>query len=164
MDYRIKTNGSCSSVIQTKNNEICFSEYNENKISFFDFSEKKSLGFLSNIDKRNHIDEWLFMLNELYLGVPGKNQISIINVDQYKLIRIIEINDSNWIFGSCVINNNILFTGDRNKDIIQWKIEGDNLIFISKKENAHDDDINTLVYLENEHFASGSNGGIIKIW
>ena len=164
LDYRIKTNSSCSSVIQTKNNEICFSECNENKISFFDFSEKKPKGFLSNIDKRNHIDEWLFMLNELYLGVPGKNQISIINVDQYKLIRIIEINDSNWIFGSCVINNNILFTGDRNKDIIQWKIEEDNLIFISKKENAHDDDINTLVYLENEHFASGSNGGIIKIW
>ena len=164
MDYRIKTNSTCSSVIQTKTNEICFSECNENKISFFDFSEKKPLGFLSNIDKRNHIDEWLFMLNELYLGVPGKNRISIINVDQYKLIRVIEIGGSDWIFGTCVINNNILFTGDRNKNIIQWKIKGDNLIFISKKENAHDDDINTLVYLENGHFASGSNGGIIKIW
>ena len=35
-----------------------------------------------------------------------------------------------------MLNENILLTGDYNKRIIQWKIEGDNLQLISKKENA----------------------------
>ena len=38
----------------------------------------------------------------------------------------------------------MILTGDYNKRIIQWKIENDNLKLISKKENAHNDYINTL--------------------
>jgi len=34
IDYKISTDGSCCSLIQTKNNEICYSEYNNNKICF----------------------------------------------------------------------------------------------------------------------------------
>ena len=104
------------------------------------------------------------MLNKIYLAVPGENQITIINVYKYKIIKIIKVPDSSWFFGSCKVNENILFTGDRSHAIKQWRIEGSDLIFVSKKENAHDGDINTLVNLENGHFASGSDGGTIKIW
>ena len=40
-DYQISTDGSCTSIIQTKDNEICYSEYNGNKICFFDLLERK---------------------------------------------------------------------------------------------------------------------------
>ena len=164
MNYKISNDGSCSSVIQTQNNEICYSVETLDKIYFFDFLQRKSKASISKISKRNYTDEWFNMLNEDFLAIPGKDKITILNVKIYKISRIIEINDSSWILGNCKINENMLFTGDRNLTIRQWKIEGDNLILISKKNLAHDGDINTLINLGNGHIASGSDGGIIKIW
>ena len=104
------------------------------------------------------------MLNEEFLAVPGEKRITIINVNTYKIARIIEVKDSSWIFGSCIMNENMLFTGDNSCSIRQWKIEGDNLILVSIKNNAHEGDINTLINLGEGHFASGSDGGTVKIW
>jgi len=78
-------------------------------------------------------------------------------------VRIIEIPDSGCIYGICMINKNILLTGDTNKAIKQWKIEGNNLILISKKENTHSDEINTLLSIGNGHIASRSDDNLINI-
>ena len=78
------------------------------------------------------------MIKKDLLLIPGKNIISIINTEQYKLVRKIEVPDSNYICGVCMLNENMLLTGDYSKIIRQWKIEEDNLILVSKKENAHD--------------------------
>ena len=59
------------------------------------------------------------------------------NINEYKLIRIIDVPNSNNIAGTCMLNENIIFTGDSESIIREWKIEGDNLILISKKEKAH---------------------------
>ena len=58
----------------------------------------------------------------------------------------------------------MLLTGDLAKIIRQWRIEGDNLILISKKENTHDDYIMDLLNLGNGHIASCSWDKTIKIW
>ena len=42
----------------------------------------------------------------------------------------------------------MLLTGDKSKIIRQWRIEGDNLILISKREKTHDRAINDLLNLE----------------
>ena len=68
------------------------------------------------------------------------------------------------IFGACMLNKNMLLTGDCKKVIKQWKIEGDNLIMISKKEKVHDDEINFLINIGNGIIASGSDDMTIKIW
>ena len=53
-EYQISTDGPCTSVIQTKDNEICYSEKNSNnKICFYDFIEKKIKSSISNISKYN---------------------------------------------------------------------------------------------------------------
>ena len=56
------------------------------------------------------------------------------------------------------------FVGDVNKIIRQWKIEGDNLILMSKKERAHDNNINILLNMGNGLIATGSNDNSINIW
>ena len=48
--------------------------------------------------------------------------------------------------------------------IRQWRIEGDNIILVSKKEKAHDNFIKALSNLESGHIASGSLDKTIKIW
>ena len=63
-----------------------------------------------------------------------------------------------------MLNKNMILTGDYAEIIRQWKIEGDNLILVSKKENAHDGTINVLLNLGNGFIASGSDDYSIKIW
>ena len=104
------------------------------------------------------------MISKDLLLITGKNKISIINVNSYNLIKTIKVDDSSWINAVCMLNKDMILTGDQNKRIIQWKIENDNLKLISKKENAHDDYINTLSKLGNGLILSGSADKSVKIW
>ena len=91
------------------------------------------------------------------------NIISIINIIEYELIREIKVLNSSLINGSCMLNENIIITGDFDSNIREWKIERDNLILISKKDKAHNNCINTLINMENGYIASGSDDNLIKI-
>ena len=104
------------------------------------------------------------MITKDLLLVPGYNKISIININYYKLVRSIDVPGANWIFGVCMLNQNMLLTGDWNSILRQWRIEGDNLFLVYKREEAHDDDINVLLNLGNGHIVSGSKDKTIKIW
>jgi len=160
-DYQISTNGPCICIGQIKENEICYSEYKD-KICFYDINERKIKSSISNIDKSS-LSPFIIISKDL-LFISGENKISIININYYELIREIEVSNSGWINGVCMLNKNILFTGDDEGIIREWKIEEDNLILISKKENAHNDCINTLLNIGNGHIASGSVYSLIKIW
>jgi WD40 repeat protein len=96
--------------------------------------------------------------------ICGENKISIINVNQYKLIREIKVHNSSWIKGVCMLNKNTLLTGDDNAVIRQWKIKDDNLVLVSKKEKTHDNSIYALLNMGDGHIASGSYDKLIKIW
>ena len=96
--------------------------------------------------------------------IPGENQISIINKNEYKLVRKIEVPDSSWIIGACMLNNNMILTGGKDKILRQWKIEGDNLIMISKKEKAHNNRINVLLNIGNGFISFGYDDYSIKIF
>ena len=159
-DYQISTNGSCFKIIQTKDNEICYYEYKDGNetICFYDLLERKVKSSISNISNCNMI-----MMTKDLLLITGENEISIINVNNYKL-RIINVPEAGFIYGVCILNQNMLLTGDESKIIRQWRIEGDNLILISKKEKAHDDSIYGLLNLGNGHIASCSDDETIKIW
>ena len=104
------------------------------------------------------------MIRKDLLLIPGKNKISIINTTEYKLVRIIEVPGASYITGICMLNKNMLLTGDCAKIIRQQKIEGDNLILISKKEKSHDGYIYALCNMRNGLIASGSKDKTIKIW
>ena len=77
---------------------------------------------------------------------------------------MVHIPGSSWICGVCMLNKNMLLTGDWSKTLRQWKIEGDNLILVSKKEKAHDNNIYVLLNMGNGFIASGSGDKAIKIW
>ena len=165
-DYQISTKGPCYSIIQTKDSEICFSEENNKAICFFDILERKLKATISNISKCSQIDgprEHPIMIAKHLLLISGYNLLSIINTNEYKIIRKIDVPNSSWITGVCLLNKNMLLTGDYSKIIRQWKIDGDNLILISKKEKTHKDDITVLLNIGNGLIASGSDDYTIKI-
>ena len=105
----------------------------------------------------------MIMMTKDLLLITGVDKMSIINVNNYKL-RIINIPEAGCIYGVCILNQNMLLTGDYTNIIRQWRIEGDNLILISKKEKAHCDSIFGLLNLGNGHIASCSRDTTIKIW
>ena len=78
-DYHIKTNGLNYCLIQTKENEICFSEYKDFKYSicFFDLIEIKIITRINNIDSC----ESFKMISKDLLIITGKNKISIVNIN-----------------------------------------------------------------------------------
>ena len=104
------------------------------------------------------------MISKDLLLIGGFNVITIINVNNHKVIRTIDSPNSDEINSICLLNENILLTGDDNGNIIQWKINGDNLIRNSIKEHAIDGGVRLLMKLGNGHVMSGGANGIIKIW
>jgi len=159
--YQISTNDACYCISQIKGNEICYSEYND-KIYFFDIIERKIKLSISNISKSYYSP--FIMISKDLLFISGFNKISIININYYELIREIKIPNSGWIKGACMLNKNILLTGDDKGMIKEWKIEEDNLILISIKKTSHINSIYTLLNIGNGHFASVSDDKLIKIW
>jgi len=162
-DYQFSTKDQCYTIIQTKENEICYS-LKCCKICFYDLLERKIKTSLNNINVYEGVRSRLILISKELLIVPEQNKLSIVNINQYEIVRRIETPDSGWIYGICMINKNILLTGDTNKTIKQWKIEGNNLILTSKKEKAHSNDINDLLNLGNGFIASCSEDNSIKIW
>ena len=77
--------------------------------------------------------------------------IQIINVNEYKKIRQIDIPNSGYINATCKLNYNIIIIGDKNGNLMKWRIEKDNIILIYKKENSHNDRINVILNLFNRH-------------
>ena len=70
------------------------------------------------------------MISKDLLLITGKNIISIININSYNLINTIKVDNSGYIHAVCMLNKDMILTGDENKRIIQWKIENDNLKLI----------------------------------
>ena len=162
--YQMKTNGICWNIIQTKENELCYSEKrdHEHKVVFYDLAERK---IISQLNKFIISDfNCFFMIANNLLLIAGIKTLYIINFDQHYLIREINVPDSGSIYSSCMINKNNFLTGDKNNNIKLWRIEDGNLKLISTKENAHDNSIGTLLKLRDGHILSGSISGEIKIW
>ena len=128
-------------------------------MKFYDFIKKKMKSC-----KLVHCGGDMIMIAKDLLLITGFDAIRIINVNNYEFIRTIEVPGAIWVMGVCMLNQNMLLTGDCKGNIRQWKIEVDNLIFVSKKEKAHDSAITKLLNLGNGNFLSGSEDKTIKIW
>ena len=143
-DFKITTKGNNGPIIQTKINEICYFESDNSALCFFDLNERKIITKINNISVAyNTYDNLLIISNDLLL-TAGENKLTIININSHSIIRKIDSSSSGWIRATCLINNEKIITCDDNHKIIQWKIEGDNLSLISKKENAHDTSITII--------------------
>ena len=157
------TNGYNGPIIQTKDNEICYYE-GIDTICFYDFIKRNSIQKINNINVSAWIFDSLLMISKDLLLITGYDKISIVNVNIYNLINVIDVSGSGYIYSACLLNKDIILTGDEKRRIIQWKIENDNLKLISKKENAHYDKIFTIAKLDNGLILSGSCDKSIKIW
>ena len=158
-DYSIYTFNYVNNIIETKQNEIVYSTWRE--INFFDINKRKNKSIIENI---NAAWNTFCMINNDLLLIGGVNMIYIINVNEYKKIRQIDIPNTGYIYAICKLNSNIFIISDKNGNLMKWRIEKDDIILISKKENAHNDFLYVILNLFNRHIVTSSYDGIIKIW
>ena len=164
-DFSTKADGPIYYVIQTKENEICYSErfeYNNFNICFFNLEVRKNINKITNISCDRSLNPFNMISKDL-LVIGGRDIISIVNVNQYKLIGSITVNGS-IISGFCMINENMFLTGDKSGSLSQWKKEGDKITLVSKKEKAHSDRICSIIMLDDGHLVSSSKDAVIKVW
>ena len=131
---------------------------------FFDLQERKNITKINNISVSNNFLDSLLMMSDDLLLVAGSNKLTIININSHNIIRSIDVSGSGYIWSTCLLKNDIILTGDNNHRIIQWRIQNDNLVLISKKENAHDTCIYVLKKIGNGLIMSGDGNGEVKIW
>ena len=81
----------------------------------------------------------------------------------YKIFKIINLPNSHYITGFCMLNERMFLPQEYLGTIREWIIEGDNIKLIFEKENAHNKIIFTLVKLGKGNIASCSEESI-KIW
>ena len=161
----ISVNGCCYSVVQTKNDEICYSESSKKSICFYNLNKKKTIYSVNNIiESAYYWFEKMIMIKKDLLLIGGK-KLYLVNVNKYNLIKIIDIADAGRIVDSiCLLNDKFLLTGGRGK-IVQWRIDGEDLVVFSKKERIHSGCIADLLNLGDGRIASsGEYDKLIKIW
>ena len=68
--YKLNTKGYCRSVIETKDNEICYSEYKNNTIYFYDLLQKKEISKINSINTNYCSIERFNMKSQELLLIP----------------------------------------------------------------------------------------------
>ncbi len=163
-EIKLDENIECHSIIQTKETEICYSEFRKKEtecIVFYDLIEKKIKSSIYDIKISG---KPFNMITKDLLICGGIDQLYIINVNKYIMIRIVKIDNHGWYNGFCMLNENMFLTGSSDGIIRQWKIKDDEINLISKKENAHYFSIYDIIKLKNGNIASCSGDHTIKIW
>ena len=160
-DYSISTSDWVRNIIQIKKNEIAYSTYNERKLYFFDLNEKKKISVIEDIICAH---KSLRMISKDLLLIPGLNEIKIIDINEHKIISEIVYKTGGMIYGVCMLNSNIIITGDEYGRLRLWKFDNYDLILLSEKKKVHKNCIFAILNLNNGHIATTSEDNTIKIW
>ena len=163
-DFNIKFNdnqiGQFYEMLPVKKGELVLSG-GKDKIQFFELNSRKLKEIINiNRDIRWTASKLLCMINERCLCVGGANKITIIDVYNKNIISEIEESGAHRCLYK--LNDNILLTG-KDSDITQWRINGNNLTFVNKKEKAHQSCIFEIIRFNNL-IISCSDDKSIKIW
>ena len=163
-DFKIKSDdnqiGVFCEMLPVKPGELVITGHKD-KIQFFELNTRKLKEIINiNRDICWNPSNLLCMMNERCLCVGGKNKITIIDVYNKNIISEVEENGVNRCLYK--LNDNFLLTG-KDSDITQWRINGNNLTFVNKKEKAHQNDINEIIRFNNL-IISCSDDHSIKIW
>ena len=157
----LKTKEKIYSILELKkyNQFVCLES--EKNINFFDsnnFTEIYSL-------KEMNVSGWtnsICLLNDNILAIGGKNKIIICNISKFEILHILD-RECQVI---CIkkFSQNLILSGDVLGQIYQWELIDDNLHFIDKINNAHQNKIPSIVQFENGILVTCSNDNTIKIW
>ena len=137
--------------IETKNNEICYTNFNEKKLCFYDLNTNKKIHSFKNIK----IFGWnnkLFKINENNLIISGKFSFYIYNISNNFISFQFDLNyDITSLF---IIDQNKFISSDNEGNLIQWNFDDykqNKIEKICEKKYKNIDYIHTIIYNNNNY-------------
>jgi len=150
-------------VLEIKNNIIVYDCCYKNYIIFYDLNKNEKIKKI-NIDFVNDglNNHRYCKMNKNILLYGSNKKIYILDINEYNIINSININETYITLFK--LSENMILSGNKEGNIIQYKFDNNNLEKISYKNKAHNNWINGLYYLKNGIILSGSDDNTFKIW
>ena len=111
---------------------------------------------------RDYLTFYIWSVKNIYWLT--NSSIIIFDVNQYRQIREIQNNISNYITSFLKIDETTLLSVDCGGKINQWIIDDDNLIFENTKEKAHNGQIRMIRKNQERLIITCSDDNSIKVW
>jgi hypothetical protein len=142
--------------IETKNNEICYSNFNERKIYFYDLNKNENISF-----KNINIFGWnnkLYKINKDNLIICGKNSFYIYNILNNSFSFKLNLDfDITSLF---ITNENQFISGDNKGNLILWNFDDykqEKIEKINEKKDKKIEFIQSLIFNNNYLIFSDNN-------
>jgi len=162
------SNNYIRNILRTKEGEIVYSQYiYESRwnyyIKFYDLKSRKKIESAQVNCAYNDVDN-LYMISKIFLLVGVKNSILIFDIKQYRQIKEITCNNSDFISSFLKLDERTLLCGDDKGQVKQWIINEDNLILENTKEKAHNGRINMIINKSEGLIITCSCDNTINVW
>ena len=149
-------------IIEINNNEIAVSSSKLELIIFYEIGNKKEI-FRINSIKCYFWNNILKKLNNKILLVGGYDEFYIIDYLEHKLK--IKINNNNCdVTSILILNENDFLIGDFFGNIKKFKYKNNQCELIYDKQNAHFNEIYSMINFNNKFLFTCSEDYYIKIW
>ena len=112
--------------------------------------------------KKNQMKIKLIFWISFKITVAGKGKVYLIDINNYLILN--EINSD--CINDCILklSNDLFLIGDENGTISQYKIENKKIIKESSKIKSHENEIWSMIILNDMIISGGENSNEIKIW
>ena len=140
----------------------------EECIRFWDIKNYRNKFSLFNIKVSSWVNSFC-LLSDIYLGIIGKMEIFIINLNSHEFVKSIKNNNNNVIQCIYSLENESFIISEEyegNCDLCQFKFDKNNIdiVKISEVKNAHSIFVADVIQLKNGNIITGSGDRTIKVW
>ena len=140
----------------------------EECIRFWDIKNYRNKFSLFNIKVSSWVNSFC-LLSDIYLGIIGKMEIFIINLNSHEFVKSIKNNNNNVIQCIYSLENESFIISEEYEgicDLCQFKFDKNNIdiVKISEVKNAHSIFVADVIQLKNGNIITGSGDRTIKVW
>ena len=149
-------------ICETKQNEICGVSSYDKFMLFYDLN----LNIIKARFKNINITPWnnsLKMINQQFLCVFGKDQITVFDVFKYNIVNKVNTLKSDFISSFLLIKDRLI-TGDFNGNLKEWKINGSKIEEKTIMERAHVTGVVSMDLLLDGRIVTASQDKTLKVW
>jgi len=154
-DNLIDKGKEISEIFEIKPNIILSDNSNYKHLVIWNVENKQKITILKGINVNDVIsDNKTCFINENSIAYCGNSNLYIIEINNFYINQKIEINKE-YLISICLFSNNILFIGGNKGTLYQFEIEGKNITLKDKNDLKFEEEISSIVKLDENTFAFG---------
>ena len=154
-DNLIDKGKEISEIFEIKPNILLSDNYKNKHLVIWNVENKQKITILKGINVNDVIsDNKTCFINENSIAYCGNSNLYIIEINNFYINQKIEINKE-YLISICLFSKNILFIGGNKGTLYQFEIEGKNITLKDKNDLKFEEEISSIVKLDENTFAFG---------